>query len=254
MSHVAAISAKSDTTTTENTMRYMQHARNIALAALALATAAPTVAHAAPPIRQFRFLNSNGTEPGANFNNINTGTYRGQFPALPGQPTFDILCVDFFNSVSNGATYNARIMNLGTTSATDLDAFSRFGSVNLSNYKKAGWLLEQMYNPLRTQADIQRIHRAVWSLNGGANVGLPNAGVQNWINQANAAYTTIGSNSTYWNRFALISDVAMTGPRQGGRLQRGNQEFLHVVPEPAELVLTGTGLMLVGLVATRRRR
>ncbi|MBA2626735.1 MAG: hypothetical protein H0U85_01875 [Gemmatimonadales bacterium] len=161
------------------------------------------------------------------------GKYQGQLPTQPGAPAIDLFCVDFLHHVTVGQTWTANFTSLtgGDLSNTRLNS--------LVFYQKAAWLTAQYGSaPTSQWGDIQA---TIWQItNPGAG---PAPSSSYWLDLVNAQYTSFD-----YSRYVIVTDV--------NRLDANSaQEFITTTPEPAELLLMGTGLLtivLAGGFAQRR--
>ena len=210
----------------------MKWLRNVAALAALAVTAVPASA------QNFKFTSGNpyGTVTGFGFM---VGPYRGQLIGEPGSPTIDIFCVDFLGRVQVGQTWTANFTNLGgnlgdTRMVTELGLSQ--GNAQ-SRYQMAAWLSTQFRMDNKSQ--WSSIHGTIWNLMEGRTVVSMSPSTQAyWLGLAaqNAGNINLGE-------WTIITDP-----------NGGKQEFLtrDVVPEPATLILLGSGLLMLGLVAYRR--
>jgi len=171
-------------------------------------------------------------------------------------PAVDIYCVDFLhhaNSSSSG--YDAWFTRLDGSMA-----LTRTRSANLTSYLKAAWLIQQMdATGLSDHATRADIHAAIWYMMSGSPIAVqqPNgtfsaAGMNSWLSQANLASNWQSVNGAEWT---IVTDACVASGGTAGQgltaVDNCSQEFLthNVVPEPATLILLGTGLMATLAVA-----
>lgn len=186
-------------------------------------------------------------------------------------PAVDIYCIDFLHNAKTSSTgYDAYFTKLTTASFANPSAVNT-RSGDLTRYLKAAWLITKMETYANTTANKYvraDIHAAIWNIMSGSpiatstnnssgswNAGAGASGTPNWIDQANANYATIDG-----NQWTVVTDACVTTSGTAGRgataVDNCSQEFLtqNVVPEPATMILLGTGLLATLAVAGVFRR
>jgi hypothetical protein len=184
---------------------------------------------------------------GQNSYGVYTGAYYGKL--TQGGSTiadnFTMFCIDFTHDVSIGSSW-------GVTQGSLLDPNAELGAKNyigysgatMMDFKKAAWLASQ-FNPLNP-GDFAGIHGAIWNTflpaNGQADLGW--AGIQAWIDKANLA----AANNFYGMDFSGWSLLTPTGTYGQVQLR------FTATPEPATMILMGSGLIGMFFVTAYKRR
>jgi hypothetical protein len=211
---------------------------------------------------------------------VYVGPYQGNFP---GGPSIDVTCIDYFNDAYLApnplATWNVTQTTLGNGANLANTRFgSMWGAEALSRYRIAGYLSTQFSSvPTAQWGDL---HRTIWNVMaptapptgfGGYNLNTfltssygTNAYITAMVNSfGGPANFWTNFNAYNWDSFTVLSDTRMTTAAPGScpawaangancAQIGGRQEFITTTPEPATLLMLGSGLLiLLGAAVSR---
>ena len=224
-----------------------------ARAAAQLGTWTPTAAGVLQDQETFRLVSAGGVISTFSNPQVYIGPYSAQLASDPTRGSFTIYCVDFLNSVSNGAVWTANISPVLEGALEN----TRLGLVGVSDavvrYQKAIWLATQ-FAVYQTRENWSGIHDAIWAtVTPGDGVFRTTDGSgKYWYEQVNLAFANGAPGDIDYAGGRVVTDVNATG------LTGGMQEDLVYVsstPEPESVILMLTGLItLFAFFRVRRGR
>ena len=169
-------------------------------------------------------------------------------------PVADIFCVDFRHAANTSTSgYTANFTNLGTNSA-DIGTKTRSGT-SLQKYLQAAWLASKIAGAAADS--VGDINGAIWNIMSGEPMYRKNshnvwtsAGINSWIAKSVAHWGEVDK-----RQWVVVTDRAAAGQSVSSNTSYGGQEYItHVTPEPATLLLLGTGLLATLMAAGALRR
>ena len=175
--------------------------------------------------------------PGDPTNIIHNNIYISPYEMQINGHDYAALCIDYLDESYLNDPWQANITPLSSLNFSN--TYHHADANVAQEYEEEAWLYSQITVPgisNQTRTDIQK---AVWLITD-SSYNPSDAQASYWVGQAESNYGSINLND-----FEIVSDVN-TG---NGR----NQEFMVCTPEPGTLMLLGTGLLLAGFGAARKR-
>jgi len=163
------------------------------------------------------------------------GTSAGPYSALLDGAPITMVCLSFDRRVQVGQTWNVAVNALDASGVAN----ALFGAQAnaLLKYQRAAWLYDKM---LSTPSQASAIQGAIWNLFNGSTPDT--AASIRWFSAAmNANLTDFD-----FSRFRILTPF--------DRSRHGEQENLTTVPEPATMLLLGSGLLGIAAKARKRRK
>jgi hypothetical protein len=162
--------------------------------------------------------------------------------------TKSAVCYDIFDNVVEGQTWYADEL---TVAQAANGGFFGDSPGDLSKYQEVGWLSLQTYATAADQIDLQHV---IWNVFGDSPNGQPYAVDQSpdGYSAALASAKASGYQGFDFSRIAFlvpVDSIAGNAPGQAFVIDPPSSN----TPEPGTVFTLGTGLLIVGAEAKRRR-
>jgi hypothetical protein len=189
----------------------------------------------------FTVATANAGVVSAHFSSVSGNSQNGEYTypyylTLDGGNIIPMMCDDFYHGSGVGDTWLGNVTMLSSDNLSD----TRFADYD--RYLEAAFLLRQIKT--KNAAEWGNINWAVWQIfNPQLNPGSGPSGTlgpEYWYNLAETTDLSLVD----------VTDVAILTPLDAHSMT-GDQEFLFLTPEPAALLLVGSGL--IGVWSQRKR-
>ena len=168
------------------------------------------------------------------------GGYNGQVGVAPTQTSVVLNCVDFFHEVYAGQQWDANVSSLG--SGSGVGYFTRESDIDL--YKQAAWLTVQYAG--KSDYNVGQIQATIWNLFKPASV-TPASNY--WLLAAQNNYKSMDYSGYY-----VVTDVNKSNPNSVQEFITTGNLQTTATPEPASMLLLGSGLAGLAGVSARRKK
>ncbi len=166
---------------------------------------------------------------GGSANGVDTSPYYGTVDGVKG---LAIVCDDYWHEVYIGETWTATENTFSTLSNARFQGAN--AAATLLMYEEAAFLVQQLAGNPGSSADISF---AIWSI---FSQGVPGTANSAW-------WVTYAQNQSYYA--GEFSNFIILTPTDSSA--QSAQEYLVNTPEPASILLLGSGLLALGM---RKRR
>jgi hypothetical protein len=165
-------------------------------------------------------------------NNIYVGPYSIN---VAGGGTVQLVCDDYVTETSLNEVWKANVLPWSQVSQAEF-----YSTAGLQGYEAVASLTEMMFADLNNPTLVTEIHYAIWAIFTPSAMSSPGYDAEAKIIHDTALAQTYNSSD--------FSFITIYDPASGYTAQ----EFLGT-PEPASMMLFGTGLLVIGAAIRRRR-